>query len=455
MRTPSVDPPLDRVLVVGFGVTGRAVTEALARRGSQVIVIDDDPDRALPDDADRGVTGESNPSPARLAELLEWVSVVVPSPGVPDDHPVFAAAQRALVPVISEFDLARRWDDRPIVAVTGTDGKTTVTTLITAMLVAGGRSAVACGNTETPLVVALDDPTTDVFVVEASSFRLAHSQRFTPTIALWLNFAPDHLDAHESLAAYEQAKARIWSDLDPLAGVAIANAVDPVVMAHRPANRRTLTFGPAGTGADATISDGALVMPDGEVLVAIAELPRHHPHDLLNALAAACAAQEMGVDRAAIRSVLVEFTGLAHRVEPVLERDGVLWVDDSKATTPNATRAAVGGFDSVVLIAGGRNKGLDLTALADLVPPVRAVVAIGEAAAEIEQVMGVQVPVRRVGTSMSDAVAAAMSIAQPGDTVLLSPACASFDWYRSYAERGDDFKASVREMTVPISGGRS
>ena len=160
--------------------------------------------------------------------------------------------------MLSELDLASRWDDRPIVAITGTDGKTTVTTLVTAMLEASGRRAVACGNTEAPLVEAIADPAVETFVVEASSFRLGRTRRFRPRVAVWLNFAPDHLDVHDSLAGYEKAKAKVWSDLAAGEGIAVASAEDPVVLANRNPELETVTFGPEGSGADATVVDGVL-----------------------------------------------------------------------------------------------------------------------------------------------------------------------------------------------------
>ena len=448
-RPTPADGPLRSVVVVGFGVTGQAVTAALRQRGVAVVVIDDHPSTAVQAAArSAGVELVESPTEAEMTRLLEGVDALLPSPGVPDRHPVFALADRAGVPVLSEFDLAGDWDDRPIVAITGTDGKTTVTTLVTEMLTVSGVAAVACGNTDTPLVAALPEATTEVFVVEASSFRLGHSRRFRPQVATWLNFAPDHLDVHDSLASYEAAKARIWADLEPGEGLAVANAEDPVVLANRSARADTVTFGPAGSGADATVVDGMLQLPDGTPLVAVAEMPRALPHDVANALAAAVTAVAAGADLDAVRHVLRSFTGLPHRVELVADHDGVRWIDDSKATTPHATLAAVGGFDSVVLIAGGRNKGLDLGGLTAAVPPVRAVVAMGEAGPEIEGAFTGRCEVRVVPTDMDDVVVAAAGLARPGDVVLLSPGCTSFDWFTSYAERGDVFAEAVVRLVV-------
>jgi len=432
-------------LVVGFGVTGRAVARALLDHDETVVVVEDSPTastRAAVEEL--GVALIEAPSPTELTELIANSSQVLPSPGVPWSHPVFALAEEAAVPIRSEFDLAARWDHRPIVAITGTDGKTTVTTLVTEMLEASGIRAIACGNTETPLVAAITDPSIEVFVVEASSFRLASTERFDPLVAVWLNIAPDHLDSHASMHDYVAAKARVWSGMDPARGSAVANALDPVVMANRNASISTVTFGPEGSGADATVVGGDLCTADGIHVLPVDELPRSFPHDITNALAAMTAAFAAGATLEGVRRALRSFGGLAHRVQRIGSTGGVEWYDDSKATTPHAVLTAIAAFRSVVLVAGGRNKGLDLSVLGGAVPPVRAVVAMGESAREVAEAFAGRCPVRIVTTDMRDVVTSASELAEPGDVVLLSPACASFDWFGSYAERGDAFADAVR-----------
>jgi UDP-N-acetylmuramoylalanine--D-glutamate ligase len=443
---------LTQHVVLGLGITGRAVLRALVAHGETAVAVDDHPTaegRALAEGL--GVELVEAPTDDDLAALVARSDAVVPSPGVPDHHPIFAAAGRAGVAVRSEFDLAARWDDRPLVAITGTNGKTTVTELTRAMLAASGREARAVGNTEVPLVAAIEDPTIDVFVVEASSFRLLHSERFAPAVGTWLNLAPDHLDSHATLDEYIAAKARMWADQSP-DQVAIGNADDPVVQAHLAvAPARHVTFG-LGPDADNRLEGDQLVLADGHLLAEVAELPRALPHDLANALAAATSAVHGGGTVAGAHDALVAFTGLPHRVTLVGEAGGVRWYDDSKATAPHATRAALRGFESVVLIAGGRNKGLDLRELAQDADRIRAVVAIGESAPDVAAAFEGIRPVRTAG-SMDDAVASAASLARSGDAVLLSPACASFDWYGSYGERGDDFVRAVREH-LAVAGGR-
>ncbi|MGI9600881.1 MAG: UDP-N-acetylmuramoyl-L-alanine--D-glutamate ligase [Acidimicrobiales bacterium] len=428
-------------VIVGLGVTGIAVAERLLSRGVEITVIEDHP-RPEHDDLIAGWGARLVPAPSatELADTLPGADVLLPSPGVPHSHPTFEVAQQVGVQVASEFDLARRWDDRPVVAVTGTDGKTTVTTMITEMLVADGRPAVAAGNTDVPLVTAIDDPATEVFVVEASSFRLGHTCRFNPAVAAWLNWGPDHLDVHRDLEQYQLAKARIWSDLEPNA-VAVANAGDPVVMGHTPAGARTFS---ASVEADYRLAGDVLMGPDG-VLLATSDLARSLPHDIENALASWACADAQGVSAQAVTSVLTSFAGLPHRVATVAQLEGITYVDDSKATVPHAVVAAARSFERVVLIAGGRNKGIDLGPMAAAADHIRSVVAIGDARDEVANAFAGVRPVV-FADDMDQAVALARQAALPGDVVLLSPGCASFDWYSGYGARGDDFVRAVRAL---------
>lgn len=426
--------------VYGLGVTGAAVATAILSHGLEVVACDDAIDGATAVRAAVAGVELRRPDPAGLVELLGAVDAVIPAPGLPESHPVFAAAARSDRPILSEFDLAAAWDDRPWVAITGTNGKTTVTTLVTAMLRASGLRTHDVGNTDVPLVAAIADPDDQLFVVEASSFRLGHSRHVRPAVGTWLNYAPDHLDVHASLERYEQAKARIWTEQLPT-DVAVANAEDPVVMRHAVGPGRVLTFGMAG--ADYRVEGDRLVGPDGESFGEIGSMFRSLPHDLTNALAAAATAQAGGASVEGIATALGSFEGLAHRVMQIGRLEGIDYYDDSKATTPHAVSSAVSGFTSVVLIAGGRNKGVDLSVLGALAPPVRAVVGIGEAGDEVVAAFG-DLPGIAV-QSMSDAVDAARQFAVAGDVVVLSPGCASFDWYRNYHERGEDFSRLVRE----------
>ena len=437
-----------RSLVLGLAITNEAVVRQVQARGGTVVVLDDAPsdaarERALGLGVELHVTAEVD-----VAAMLDAVDVVLPTPGMRITHPVLEAALAAGVPVWSEFELAAEWDDRPIVAVTGTNGKTTVTTLVTSMLAASGRVVLDAGNNDLPLVDALDRRDVELFVVEASSFRLQFTSRFRPVVGVWLNLSPDHLDWHPTMEHYAAAKFRMWANQRP-DDVAVANAEDDEVMrwaAQAPS--RVVTYG-LSTG-DYRVVDGVLTTPAGDELVRVDELVRPLPHEISNCLAAAATALEAGASLDAVRSELRSFRGLPHRVELVVDAGGVRWFDDSKATTPASVVAAVSGFDSVVLIAGGRNKGLDLSGLRDLAPRLRGVVAIGESAPLVSEVFRGACDVVDA-SSMDDAVRAASELARAGDAVVLSPGCASYDWYRNYNERGDDFARAVRDL-VGTSG---
>jgi UDP-N-acetylmuramoylalanine--D-glutamate ligase len=438
-----------RSLVYGLAVTGASTVRALSRRGHEVVVVDDQVDdakRALADEL--GV--ELLSTPVALDALVAECDLVSPSPGVPETHEVIAAARRHSVPVRSEIELAYQWEQdrpggaRPILAVTGTDGKTTTSLLAAAMLTAAGLRTVAAGNTDIPLVDALELEL-DAYVVECSSFRLAWTEQFRADAALWLNQAPDHLNWHRSSSTYEAAKARLF-DLQRPSDVAIGYIDDPVVMRHLDgAAARHVTFGRAR--ADYHLAGELLCGPTGTI-TSVGSMRRRLPHDITNALAATALVVETGLtDVATAGRAITTFVGPRHRIEPLGARDGVRWFNDSKATTPHAAAVAIRGFDHVVLIAGGRNKGLDLSPMAAEPQRLRAVVAIGESAPEITDLFAPLCPVVRAD-SMEAAVAAAADAARGGDAVLLSPGCASFDWYPvgGYSARGDHFRRLVAEI---------
>lgn len=438
-----------RVMVHGLAITGASTVRALQRRGHEIIVSDDaitDAKSALA--AELGVALHEPPSDDRRADFVAGFDLFSPAPGVPENHPLVLAARAAGVPVWSEIEIAYRWEQerpsgpRPIVGITGTDGKTSTTELTVAMLRAAGHRTEALGNTDVPLIDAIHDDRYDVFVVECTSFRLAFTERFRCDAAVWLNLAPDHLNWHTSMSSYESAKARIFSQ-QTADDVAIGNPSDPVVAAHLDrAPGKHVTFGTVA--ADYHVADDQLVGPRGAI-APIDVMRRRLPHDLTNALAASALVLETGLaDSEAIASALAAFEAPEHRLELVVESDGVAWFNDSKATTPHAAATAVRAFDSLVLIAGGSRKGVDLAPMAADSWRVRAVVAIGEAAPDIRAVFETTTPVVGADT-MADAVAAASRLAQSGDAVVLSPGCASFDWYRDYTERGTVFKRLVRD----------
>jgi UDP-N-acetylmuramoylalanine--D-glutamate ligase len=413
-----------------------------------VLVVDDRPIDLLRGLAEEiGATMIGAPSDVELARALESVDLVVVSPGVPPTHPLFGLVPRDRI--VAEIELASRLTSKPIVAITGTNGKTTVTTMVAAMLSASGVRASAVGNIGRAFIEAVDDDV-EVFVCEVSSFQLAGTSTFRPAIAVWLNFSEDHLDWHRDLDEYAAAKARIWANQDR-GEYAIVNIADPVVMrAAQTAPSTVVTF---GDGGNYRVEGAHLVGPDG-IIAAVDILPRRLPHDIDNALAAVAATTLAGGRLSAAVDVLSTFGPLPHRVTTIATIGGVTYVDDSKATTPSAVLAALSGFEDVVLIAGGRNKGLHFSPLREFTDAhpgrVRAVVAIGEASDEIVATFSGGPLVERA-TSMSDAVARASSLAGHRGVVLLSPGCASFDWYASYQARGEDFIAEVERLRTRVA----
>ncbi len=438
-------------LIYGIALAGDALAGQLSRRGWTLVIADDAATDAKRDLAlALGVSLIESPTADEIATLVAAADMVCPAPGVPETHAVVLAALAADRPLRTEIDLAYEWEQqrpggpRPMLAVTGTDGKTTTTLLTAHILEAAGHRVAAVGNTEVPLAAALDDDV-DVFVVECSSFRLNWLQSFRAEASVWLNLAPDHQNWHTSMSSYEAAKARMWAHRRST-DVAIGWADDATVMDNlRAAGGCTRTF--AAAGADYRIEAGNLVGPEG-VIAAVADMTRTLPHDLTNALAAAALVLEAGLATPAdVQHALATFRHPPHRIEPLGTINGVQWFNDSKATSPHAALTAIRAFDNVVLLAGGLNKGLDLASLASEHEHVKAVVGLGRAAAEVTGPFEQYCPTR-IATSMAQAVQFADELAEPGDVVLLSPACASFDWYPGggYPARGDDFKQLVQAL---------
>jgi len=437
-------------LVYGLAVAGRSTARFLASTGTSLVLADD------------RVSGDNVALAESLgAELLEGPDAamacarrmgefaqVVPSPGVPESHPIITSALRAHVELVSEIELAYRHEQaggkpRPIVAITGTDGKTTTTLMAAAMMSASGRRAAAVGNTETPWIEALDEAH-DAYAVECSSFRLHYTRDFRAEAATWLNLAPDHLDWHRDLDSYRVAKERVWASARA-SDVVVAPVRNAVIMqSARSGAARVVTFGMAD--ADYRVEKGALVGPRGPI-VDIGQLGRSLPHDLTNALAASALVLESGLGTVeGVATALERYRHAPHRIQFVAEIAGVSYYNDSKATSPHAAQAALTSFEHIVLIAGGKNKGLDLSSLASQPQRMRAVVATGHSAALVEAAFAGVCTVLRAD-SMQDAVCAAERVAKAGDVVLLSPGCTSYDWYSNYAERGDDFTHCVKALT--------
>ena len=431
----------------GLGVAGMAVASALHKRGETVILADDEFTKEHGDFA-RTLNCEfvDMTDEKMIVNILQRINRLAPAPGISESHHVITAARQMGLTIASELELAYNFEEqrnggpRPMLGITGTDGKTTTTLMTAAMLHAAGHKSMAVGNTDTPLIAALDTDT-QVFAVECSSFRLANCQHFRTRASVWLNIAPDHLDWHTSMESYSLAKAQLWAHTRA-GDVAVAPADDArILQIAQQSTARTVTFG--SVQGDYHAQDGRLNSPHGAIMN-ISDMKRAMPHDITNALAAAAISIESGlVEPSHVAKALAEFDNAPHRIEYVETIDGVKWFNDSKATSPHASAVAINSFQNIVLIAGGRNKGLDLSELADQPKRMKAVVAIGDDAPEIEKAFdGVCRVVR--GGSMQEAVQLARTLAVSGDVVLLSPACTSYDWYNNYMERGEDFMQCVR-----------
>jgi UDP-N-acetylmuramoylalanine--D-glutamate ligase len=426
------------MLVLGAALSGTAAAKLGRRLGYSVTVYDQRPEAGtgLLEHGIGTVTGRWDP------DLLAGVDLVVASPGVPLRAAPITDARETGVQVVSEIEFAARQLRAPMVAVTGTNGKTTVTEATAAMLAASGISTAAVGNIGIPLSSVTDDEY-DVIVVEVSSFQLELTEAFHPKVAVLLNLAPDHLDWHPSYAAYAAAKARVFSNQDAN-DLLIYDADDPGVRpvvasapsAKHPVSGRSRPAGGSGPAA------GALHLPG--LSVSIDSLTSPDPALVVDLAAAAVAAIDRGARAEAVADVCRRFRPGSHRRQTVAEAAGVRYVDDSKATNTHAALASIDSFESVVLIAGGLAKGLDLAPLARA-RNVRFVVAIGEAAPALIEAAGENRSA--LGATMEEAVAIAARHATGGDTVLLAPGCSSFDMFEDYAARGDAFAAAARRVT--------
>lgn len=446
-----------RALVIGAGRSGLAAARLLADAGAEVTLVEESD--AAPVAVPSGVELVSGRTAVEL--LHAGLDVVVPSPGVSEHAAVLRAAHDAGVPVWSEPELALRRHPRRLLAVTGTNGKTSTTELLAAMARAGGLEAVACGNIGTPVSeVAAASPAGSVLVAELSSFQLRFIDRLHAEVAVLTNLAPDHLDWHGDLARYQAAKARLFATQTP-ADWAVLPADDPVAASVRAGQGRArdATFAtdrqvPVGVGWRPGGTHGVLVFSDGgraQDLLDVADLaeddgpiPRHR---VANVAAAATAALLAGANAAGAAEAARTTRPGPHRFRTVVVGPrGERYVDDSKATNVHAALASLASAGPTVWIAGGLAKGVDLAPLAAALGEVRAAVLIGSAALELAEVCARAGVDAHLAPDLDAAVTAASALAHPGDTVLLAPACASFDQFDSYAHRGQVFAAAARRV---------
>ena len=437
-------------MVVGAARSGVAAAELLLRRGAHVTLSET---RETFDAAARlreaGVTLElGGHKPATMAEA----DLIVVSPGVPIEQPVFDGARSNDVECIGELELASRWVKGRLIAITGTKGKSTTTTLVGRVLTSAGRRSLVGGNIGVPLSAQVDQSTPDtIHVVETSSFQLETTTTFRPWVAAWLNFTDDHLDRHPTVDAYARAKARIFANQGP-DDWAVLNADDAVVVKEGSSTAaRRVRFSLERSIADGfVVDDDWLVRRTGtdvERLIPLSAVELTGRHMLGNVLAAAAIAYVAGARPQHMVDALRGFRGLEHVMEPAGEVGGVRFVNDSKATNVDAALRSIESFEQrVVAIVGGRYKGGDLGELAQpLAEYGGQVIAIGESAPLVRAALSGDVRVT-MAASMREAVERAYAAAKPDGVVLLAPACSSFDWFKDYAERGRVFKQEVARL---------
>ncbi len=450
-------------VVVGLGKTGASCLRYLAKRG--IAVSATDTRRSPPGLAELGDLAKK--LDIRLGgfdlSLLDGASQVLMSPGLSLEEPIASQARARGIEVLGDIELFARAVQAPVIGITGTNGKSTVTSLVARMAAAAGRRVLAGGNLGNPALDLLEQPTPDLYVLELSSFQLETTTSLELLAAVVLNVTADHLDRYASVSAYARAKARIFAK----ASTVVLNADDPRVAAMRAgltgvaAQRgaalrdppRILTFSTQRPDSDFAllhIGDRIHLARRGEPVLDISRMKITGLHNAANALAALALGEAAGLKLSAMLEALETFPGLEHRSAWVADLAGVRYIDDSKGTNVGATLAAVSGLSGpLILIAGGQGKGQDFSPLAAAVRgKVRHAVLIGKDAAVVESALRGVCTTERAAT-MDAAVSAAAAVARPGDTVLLSPACASFDMFRDYAQRGDVFAAAVRALAWP------
>jgi UDP-N-acetylmuramoylalanine--D-glutamate ligase len=438
-----------RAVVAGLGKTGQSVIRHLLARGWQVTATDS---RSEPP----GLAELRALAPGlRIAlggldeALLGDVDYVVASPGLSQSEPFFVTARSLGLPVIGDIELFARSGAAPVVGITGTNGKSTVTTLVALMAERAGLAARAGGNLSPPALDLLQAGRADVYVLELSSYQLETTHSLATAAATVLNVTPDHMDRYPDMQAYAAAKARLFDRC----GVAVINLDDPLVAAMARQGQRTLTFSlHADRGADYFLrSEGGVdwLCHHGERLLAVDSMRIVGSHNAANALASLALGDALGLERHAMLAALQEFAGLPHRAAWVADVAGVRYVNDSKGTNVGATLAAVAGFKGpLLLIAGGDGKQQDFAPLREaFTGKVRRVLLIGRDAPQLEAALQGACAIERCDT-LEAAVIAAARVARAGDTVLLSPACASLDMFRDYAHRGEVFASAVRRLAA-------
>ena len=429
-------------LVVGLGATGLSIARYLKRNDGNAIFFDS---REEPPGLDE-LEDVWPSAEVRLGgdALPQGVDRIIASPGIPDSHSLLEKARSSKLEIVSDIELFAREARKPFIAVTGSNGKSTVTTLLYHMCRADGRTVLAGGNLGKPALDLLDDDAPDIYVLELSSFQLQRTASLPAEVAVLLNISPDHLDWHADESEYREAKYRIFADVD----AAVINRADEEAARRVEHCERVISFGldaPEEGQYGIREDEGEQYLARGDVLLlAVRDLALFGVHNQLNALAALAVGDLAGLDTAAMLQVLVEFPGLPHRMQFVARIGAVNYINDSKATNVGAAVASINSVDGMlVLIAGGDGKGGDFAELADAIEgKLRGAVLIGKDAEKIARALDTVMPVH-FAENMESAVHMAASCAESDDTVLLAPACASLDQYDNYMARGDAFIEAV------------
>lgn len=441
-----------KVLVIGLARTGVATSLFCVRHGARVTAVDTRTEAELADaSAKLRTSGVTLRLGGYTEEVLAGHDLIIPSPGVSAEADILKAARAQSVSVWSEIELADRFLNGRLIGITGSNGKTTTTSLIDHILKNSGFSTLLAGNIGTPLIDVVEKTTDEtVTVAELSSFQLELVETFRPNISVFLNLTPDHLDRHGSMEAYGAAKARIF-EKQTAADYAVLNADDAASMPYAPAKPKVFWFSRKQRVAQGAFLRGDKIVfrHDGEeeVVLRASEIPLPGAHNLENVIAAVVATRLTGAKPAEIGKAIRSFAGVEHRLEFVAELGGVRYYNDSKATNVDATIKALDAFPGrILIILGGKDKGSDYTVLqAPLREKAILALLIGAAAKKIESQIAGSVAIERPGT-LERAVETASRAAHPGDIVLLAPACASFDQFENYEHRGRVFKQLVREL---------
>ena len=446
--------PLSRVIVVGLGITGQSVVRYLLQQGIIPTVVDSRQQppalNQLRQDCQQQWSNLQIDTGTHAFDNLQTATHLIVSPGVSLKTPEIDQARISGVTILSDIDLFAVAASAPIIAITGSNGKTTVTTLVGKMIECAGKKAVVGGNIGTPALDLLQAPKPDVYVLELSSFQLEITSHLQPAVAVVLNLSADHMDRYDDLAAYADAKARIFNNTK----VKIDNFHQPLQSLTDNANHTSHHQRFFGLTDDNTCQFRIGLVDNNEWLIAydqplikVSEIVMQGRHNLSNALAALALIDAVNIQPSAAVSVLQEFSGLPHRMESVCELYGVRWINDSKATNIGACKAALQGMSGrVLLIAGGDGKGADFSELAEIIEQtVSVLILLGKDANQLHDALQGSTTIHRV-TTIEQAVNLAADMVQTGDTVLLSPACASLDQFENYQARGDVFKNAVMRL---------